>query len=220
MGGIPNLPEPFVWCWTQMIQFNAEYLCGPGEYVHYDKSSVSFHSMARNQIAAQMHGQWLLMLDTDMTFEPDICARLLTHIENDGADIVTGVYPFKGSIHSPVIYTANDKGDLQPIGDWDRPDADRYLLPIDSAGGGCLMVTRSVFEKIKEQEKQEPFAIEPPFGEDHSFFRRAKRCGYKAFANPNIQCGHLAWKAWSMDDYKPEPEQLSERKAVSYGNSI
>ena len=215
MGGVPSLPEPFVWCWTQMIEYNSEYLVQPNERIHYDRATISFHSMARNQLVSQMQGDWLLMLDIDMTFEPDICARLLLHLERDGADAVTGVYVFKGPLHSPVLYTSDGKSGLAPIGDWDRPqNAEAYLMPIESAGAGCLMVRRSVLDQIAADSKSGPFDIEPPYGEDHSFFRRLKKSGCKAYASPTIRCGHLAWRAWTLDDYTPNQDMLGERKML------
>ena len=94
MGGIMSLPEPFVWSWTQMIEFNREALCQEDEQIHYTRTKYSLHSAARNDLMEHMKGDWLLQLDTDMVFDPDFCARLVRVMHVYNLDIVTGVYPY------------------------------------------------------------------------------------------------------------------------------
>ena len=73
MGGIMAIPEPFMWSWSQMVQFNSEVL----PQIHYTRARMSLHSAARNELYAQMQGDWLLQLDTDLVFDPDFVARMV-----------------------------------------------------------------------------------------------------------------------------------------------
>jgi len=210
MGGVGYLPELFCWSWGQMIQWNTEYLCQPGEIIHYDRATVSFHSYARNTVVEKMRGDWLLMLDTDHSFEPDICGRMLNLMEKAEIDVLTGLYQYKGQPHSPVLYREHGEGYFA-IGGWDK---DVRAFQVDSAGAGCLFVRKVVYDRIRAELQESPFDITFPFSEDHSFFRRLKRLGIKSYCAPDIQYHHLAMKEITMDDYHEDEVVMSERYEV------
>jgi Glycosyl transferase family 2 len=189
MGGIPALLEPFVWSLTQMIQFNTEALCGAGEYVHYIHTGKSLHASARTHLASQTRGEWLLMLDTDMTFDPDLCARLVRLMHKYSVEVVSGIYPYKSMPMFPVAYVWNDHTNRhEVVGDW--PDAE--LFEVSSIGAGCLLIRKRTLERIVTELHEDPFEIIPPYGEDHSFFMRLKRLGVKGYCAPHVEAGHIA----------------------------
>jgi hypothetical protein len=199
LGGLPALLEPFTWAWGQMIQYNAEALCNPGEYVHLDKATVSFHSFARNSLVERMLGDWLLMLDTDHVPDPDLAVRLVTLMGQAEIPVICGVYCHRTPPNSPVLYQWNADGTgLEPIGDWDR---DAKLIQVGSAGGGALLVRRHVFERIRAELKCGPFDILPPFGEDHSFFKRCRLLDIPVYAAPHIESRHLEIRPFGLDTY-------------------
>ncbi len=192
MGGIMSLPEPFVWSWTQMIEFNREALCQDNEQIHYTRAQMSLHSVARNHLARSMQGDWLLQLDTDMVFDPDFCARLVRIMYQYDLDILTGMYVYKSHPSIPTVYMFNQRtGCHEPIGAWDM---DSDLFEISSSGGGCLLVRRRVFDVIIDQIHQPPFEMIPPYGEDHSFYLRARKCGFKAYCAWKVQAAHLGYR--------------------------
>ena len=206
MGGVMSYPAPFLWSWTQFIEFNNDYVINPGEQILYTKTDNSYHSFARNNLVKQMRGDWLLMLDTDQAFEPDILSRMLYMMYKEPeVKVLTGIYQYKGAPYSPKIYrfTKNLKA-LEAIGKWDKPKgAGRYLIPIDSAGAGCLLIKKEVLEKVKKVFKEDPFDIVAPFSEDNSFFLKLKKLGIPVFCDPSIEIRHLDYKQITMDDYKP-----------------
>jgi len=192
MGGIMAIPEPFMWSWTQMLEFNREAMCQEDEQIHYVKAQQSLHSAARNELVSKLQGDWLLQLDTDMVFDPDFCARLVRIFEAYKLDILTGLYAYKSNPSIPTLYMFNEEtGRHEPIGNWDQ---NSDVFQVDSAGGGCLLVRRNVFEKIITDIKQSPFEMIPPYGEDHSFFMRARKCGFKAYCAWKVQAAHLGYK--------------------------
>ena len=209
MGGLMSLPEPFLWSYSQMVQYNNDYVCLDKESIHYIRAMISFHSAARNSLVDQAYGDWLLMLDTDITFEPDILARLLMIFNRpldtgENIDVLAGLYQHKAAPHHPVLY-AWDKDALAHLGDWDKfGEGQHYVIPIASAGAGCLLVRRNIYERVKKELKENPFDIIPPYGEDHSFFMRLKKLGIKAYCDPLITVNHLRLEGLSMDDYNKE----------------
>jgi len=200
MGGIMSLPEPFTWSWGQMIAFNSEALCGEDEHVHYEHTKLSLHDYARADMLSRMRGDWMLMLDTDHAFEPDLAARMVRTMMQYDVDILTGIYSYKAKPHFPVLYMFNhDTQKHEIIADWDRS---LDILQVDSAGGGCLLVKRKVFEQITRELKESPFDRYPGKGEDHSFFTRCRKLGIKAYCAPKIELQHLAyWGIAPSTDY-------------------
>jgi hypothetical protein len=211
LGGIPALLEEFVHSWTQLIAWNHEYLCGSGEYVHYDRAKVSVHDVARNILAESMRGDWLLQLDTDHAFEPDIAARLLRIADQTGADVVTGLYLQRFAPFAPVAYRQTEVG-LSQIGNWDRT---LPAIEVDSAGGGCLLVKRAVFERLRDETGEQPFERIKGLGEDHSFFLRCKKLGIRTVCATQVECHHLHVKALTVDDYDPASMSLEEPVAAA-----
>jgi hypothetical protein len=196
LGGLPALPELFCWSWGQMLAFNAGALEDDANYVRYDRAGMSLHSMARNELARRMEGDWLLMLDTDHAFEPDLCRRLVHRLEVYGLDVLSGLYLFRSAPHSPVLYA--DQDGLKPLRDWDRDG----LMRIDGAGAGCLMARRTVFERIREALGEEPFDPRPGCaGEDLAFFLRLKALDIPAWVDTRVECPHLRIHPLTLENY-------------------
>lgn len=217
MGGVMAIPEPFVWSWSQMIEYNNDYLLNPGEQILYTRTTNSYHSFARNNLVTAMRGDWLLMLDTDHQFDPDLASRLLRwfYAEPD-IDIITGIYQYKGAPYSPKIYRfTKDMTSIEAIGNWEKIKDKRYLTEIDSAGGGCLLVRKRVFNMIKSRFKVDPFDIHMPFSEDNSFFYRVKKLGIKVYCDTTIEYPHLSYQRITLDMYNPKSLSLKKYKINS-----
>jgi len=216
MGGIMAPPEPFTKAWGDMIQYNYEYLLQPTERISYTRATVSYHAFARDSLIDEMRGDWILMLDTDVIFEPDVVALMLQKMSNYNIDVLVGIYPYKGALHAPVLYGYNPKNDKRFIvGDWDK----RFdVIECDGAGAGCLMIKRSVVQKIKASGES-LFAIIPPNSEDNSFFMRCRKLGIKTYFSPNIKLKHLMYRQLSIDEDYPQKDRIVKREGTTYGSS-
>ena len=214
MGGIMSLPEPFVWSWSQMIEYNNDYLVEPNQSIFYYRSTVSYHVYARNNIVDTMKGDWVLMLDTDISFEPDLAVRMISCMDKYNIDVLTGVYNFKSPPHAPLLFLFHPSGRIVPLGDW-TDNAEIY--EIGSAGAGCLMIRRKVFDRIREKLNEGPFDVTHPMSEDHSFFERLKRLKIKAYMNPNIEVHHLAYQPLSLKDYNKDKVKLTKKEIPMHG---
>jgi hypothetical protein len=158
-------------------------------------------------------GDWLLMLDTDHTPDPDLAVRLLTLMGQAEVSVICGVYCHRTPPNSPVLYQWNTEGTgLEPVGDWDRS---AKLIQVGSAGGGALMVRRAVYQRIRDELRCMPFDITPPFGEDHSFFKRCRQLDIPVYAAPNIESRHLEVRSFGLDTYTA-PE-IPEANRVEVG---
>lgn len=203
MGGVPAVLEKFCWSWGQMVQYNQEMLCGPDQFVHYDRATISDHAPARNHLTSRFLGDWLLQLDTDHEFDPDIVARLVRLADVNDIDVLSGFYQFKNGPCGPVLFQwvgdDPDRQALHPMIEW---PGDVPLLQVGSAGAGCLLVRRSVFDRIaREWPGSGAFDRIPPFSEDHSFFVRCKKLGIACYAAMHVRSDHLRVQPVTPDQF-------------------
>lgn len=192
MGGLMSLPEPFAWSFANMLVFTNEAM-PEGTRVKPARTGYSFHSAGRNDLVSQILGDWLLMLDTDLEFDPDFAARLIMMMERYKLDIVTGLYAYKNHPEVAVVHMFNEEtGRHEPIS---RFDENCELVEVSSAGAGALLVRKSVYERIVTELYEPPFQVIGAYGEDHSFFMRTRKLGIKAYCAWKVQATHLGYKA-------------------------
>jgi hypothetical protein len=161
---------------------------------------------------------WLLMLDTDMTFRPDLAERLLEFADPDDAPIVGG-----------LCFGLDDKGDIQPtlfglVGDEAHPQVIRYhewppeaMFQVAATGAACLLLHKTALERIRDFELpgrpgkrgfnaafpwfQELEHDGTPVSEDIAFCWRAGLAGVPVWVNTAVQLGHIKDRELTMDAY-------------------
>lgn len=210
MLGLPYVARQFL---TSMLCMQARTMQvlgtkGMGVSLGYAQAPDLAHN--RNTLAAAVDGDHLLMLDADAAFDPDLYVRMTETMYNpppavkwDGAqwvtthldpplDVVTGLY-FMRRTHHPVLYQWKP-GETGPHQLYTFPLTE--VFPVGSAGGGCLMVRKVVFDRIREELGRKPFDNRYTDGrlyEDHSFFLNLRDLDppVQAYCNPRIVVRHL-----------------------------
>lgn len=174
--------------------------------------------------------EWLLMIDADMVFEPDIVERLLEIADRTEVPIL-GALCFAGGHEGgrayPTIYEeyTDDDGDVcvRPVDDYPR----NRLIKCGGTGGGCLMVHRSVYVRMAQPypngygtrpdgtSNPYPWFVEGvtdpkgrPLGEDVVFCRKARGMGIPTHVHSGIKLGHV--KTYILNE-----EEWLRRKAAS-----
>ena len=204
MMGIPSVEKEFVWSAMQMQQYNSEFLCGEGEIINYIKPGFSAHSEARNWIADNMQGDWVLMLDCDHWFSGRLLARMLRLMYKYNLPILSGLYQFRHEPHPAVMFTDGEtKENPFNLIDFTIKDFPREneLIKVASTGGGCLLIKKEVFQEIKNKLIERPFSHRPPFSEDHSFFLRCKELNIPVHVAPWIECHHIHHIKLKIEDH-------------------
>lgn len=166
--------------------------------------------IARDEIVNKLERNWLFFMDADETIPSETLMRLLSW----NLPIISGIV-FLASLEKPTpaiyryqsrrqgthyytsrvweveAYLKKHKDELGETSE--RPDlilpAEREdLIECDAVGSGCLLVHRSVFEATKPPYFKHNKGIVS--GEDFYFCRKAKRAGFKIYADPGVLCGH------------------------------
>lgn len=198
MGGVPAVLTDFCRAWGRLVQYSLLNVCEANETIYLDDADYSDHGPARNALAQRFLGDWLLMLDTDHAPEPDILGRLLHRMYEHKLDVIVGVYQFRKRPHAPVLYGWVTPDQLAPLGKWKD---DVPVQTVGAAGAGCLLVRRTVYDRIRTELKEEPFDRVGARSEDLSFFTRLKKLGIKSYFDIRVECPHLVVKPVSLKDW-------------------
>lgn len=179
-------------------------------------------TQARNDICCQFLSmsdkqQWLLMLDSDMTFDSDIVERLLDASHEKLRPVVGGLC-FGGGrvgVPFPTLYKLTDpaktKGKLTEVIKEYPKDA---LVKVDATGAACLFMHRDLLVQMKDK-----FALMPdghnnphpwfsetiykgqPYGEDWSFCMRLKQMNVPLYVHTSIKLGHIKTHLYDEEFY-------------------
>ncbi len=198
----------FVDSLAEMLIYSQATLCNSGEFIYYDKGAYSWFE-ARNNIVENMKGDWLLQLDTDHMFAPDLLSRLLLLARRHDAQVLSGIYTYKHPPHAPVAGMWTPEGKVAPLVSWPE---DTEVLQVGVIPGGNLLVHRDVFTRIAKELGQRPFDILPGLSEDYSFCKRCQQLNIPVYLAPNVECHHLITHPLWAEDYRP-PEHCDKMVA-------
>lgn len=147
----------------------------------------------------KLDADWAWLVDDDMTFAPDIVDRLVEAAHPTERPIVGGLcfaYMREASRRFwPTLYAWIPGTDgMRRLMQY--PD-DR-LVQVAGTGAACLLVHRTVFEKMAERfPGPRPWFAETEtsdgdlLSEDLTFCIRAQACGFPIYVHTGIKLGHL-----------------------------
>lgn len=162
--------------------------------------------------------QWLYWLDTDMVPPADIIDRSLEHADPVDHPIV-GALCFAGGRTKivPTIYViSNENDDRNVESETMLSYPANTLIEVGGTGSACVMIHRSVFDKIGETMGtdhplawyQDVLIDGKDWGEDLVFCLRARAMGARIWIHTGIKVGHR--KKWTID----------ERAFISYAQRL
>ena len=152
---------------------------------------------ARNRLAQKAVEDgydYILWLDSDMVFEPDLMQKLMADIK--GRDMVCGIFftrkpPYKPCVYSRVAYTLDlESGRTIPEADpfFDYPKDS--IFEVEACGFGAVLMRTDLVKRIY-LKKGLPFTPIIGFGEDLSFCLSARDAGAKIFCDSRVKVGHI-----------------------------
>lgn len=165
--------------------------------------SLSVPDVAREKIAQYAIANkfsHVMFIDSDMVFQADVMTKLLDY----DLDIVSGLAFQRKPPYSPCLYEMLRFAETDAERVKILTHYKRGLTEVEGCGMfGCLIKT-SVFEEIYKTERY-IFSPYPGYGEDLTFCLRARKAGFKIYADTSIQFGHLgkvictedSWRQWN-----------------------
>lgn len=185
-------------------------LCGTGGIVD-----------GRNKLAEvfldESEADWLFMVDSDMSFEPDTIERLISAAHAIDRPVVgalafahktdgraPGAYGVRYRAQPTVYYwyEDDDKVGFAPMFDYPRNE----LVSVGATGAACMIVHRLALQAVRDKYGDVWFdTIRHPagahFSEDLSFCVRVAGAGLPLHVHTGIKTGHDKAGAFLDEDY-------------------
>ncbi len=147
---------------------------------------------ARNRIvqeALKYNSDYLLFIDADMVFKPDLLLRLLKH----DVPFVNALAFRRIKPHYPCIFKWNEKE-----GSYETVPYFGGLLEVDATGMPAVLIKMEIFKKMKQPWY---YYEDHLFSSDLTFCRNAKRLGYKILIDTDLKIGHIGEEIVITEDF-------------------
>lgn len=202
------------WLWVEAVECLVALRppAGSSLALRAGGSSVAYKREKLARAVLSRRGfRWLLFLDADMTFPPDVAQRLLA-VDADIAAAPTTTRAasnlrltqarFGGPLPEPVDpLRPTDRDDFPslPI-DPLRIDPDGAPFPVDLTGMAATLIHRRVFEGLDGPWFVPNERTRPGIGEDYNFCTRVRQAGFTIKVHPSVEVGHVGARAYGLRD--------------------
>ncbi len=171
-----------------------------------------------DKFITQTDADWLLMVDSDMAFEPDALQRLLDTANTtptllDTPPIVSGL-AYSSTLETgqyPAMYkrdavrrdgTSYDDDYPRSFYDWELGD----IVDVDATGAACLLVHRDVYMGMREDDRSVAFDRTIRLdgrllGEDMAFGLKARELGHRIVVDTGVEFRHIKYGFLDHDSY-------------------
>lgn len=175
----------FAFSLSQLIKTTESY--GIETFLFFNSGSVLLNQrehLVNSSIEVQ--SDYILWLDSDMTFPSTTAMRLLSHEKN----IVGCNYKKRSNPQTPVAY--------KNIGDWNSwlpLEEKESLVEVEGVGMGCILTKTDLFKKIKKPYFEFTYNQESDdwLGEDFNLFSKFRNIGENIYIDTELsrEIGHL-----------------------------
>ena len=163
---------------------------------------------ARNKLAlrALQEGyDYILWIDSDMTFEPDALLRLLADAY-EGREYVSGLcftrtLPSRPAVCKELVWECSVDNPVKHEQEVYKDYPKDAVFEVAATGAAFLLVKTSLIREIAETFHISPFHPLPFLGEDYSFCIRARQLGKKMYCDSRVKIGHVGKMVYDEDVY-------------------
>ena len=171
-----------------------------GHTVDFLTEALSVVHVARELIAnAAIRGgyDYLLFIDSDMVFTPDLLRQLL----KADKDIVTGLAFMRKPPFKPCIYTKMKIGAAGEKQEELLTDFDAGLIEVEGCGLACCLISVKALKALKERNSALFWPVNT-YGEDLSFCIKARQAKFRIWADTRVKVGHIGHFIVTQADYE------------------
>lgn len=170
--------------------------------VSFQIGSLVYNS--RNELARraiQMDADYVLWLDSDMVFDPDLLERMFARMESDNLDFLTGLCFRRTPPFSPAIFDKLEyKKGVVLWTDYHGKVLPNEPFEVGGCGFAAVLIKTDVIMSVQAKH-QAMFTPMQNTGEDLSFCLRARDCGFRIVCDPTIELGHIGYNIVTREFY-------------------
>lgn len=179
--------------------------------LQYPSNTDAFHSIvtgyqlpfARNRIveeALKNNSDYLLFIDADMIFPPDLLIKLLAHDK----DICNALAFRRIKPHYPCIFKFDNANKC-----YQTMSYTKGLLEVEATGMAAILIKTDVFKSLK---KPWYYYRDNLFSSDLTFCENVRKAGYKIWVDSDLKIGHLGSEqvideSYYVDSLNPEAKE-------------
>lgn len=155
-------------------------------YLHISRAPIHMaRQLAADFAVDQVGADWIVQVDDDATFPPDVLRRLLSHDK----EIVTALAYQRKPPHFPCIFEVGEDGLLgKPMLGVENTG----LRRVDVSGYHCSIMKTSVIRKMREAGIRQYYGgFDNKVGEDFAFSLNCKKVGVLIHCDTNLISGHI-----------------------------
>ncbi len=183
--------------------FGLRNLIVPGEFLPVAGRPFDHARNEVCQVALQNGYEWVFFLDSDVIPPRDAIVRLISRQQ----PIISGVYCRRSPPHGIPVYIKNKQ--------WGYGFAPNKLIEVDVVGAGCLLIHRSVLERVPPIDARRgkhwfDWRVDCPnlpegeaMSEDFSFCLHARKLGWKVIVDTSVMCRHVGSAEAGVNSMKP-----------------
>jgi len=166
-------------------------------------------TLQRNECIQRMKGDWLLFIDDDMVWDPDIIGRLIATRDEHDLDMLGALCYRRSAPHQPTLFMREGPtyGQYNYLERWDDD-----IIEVDATGMAFIVIHKRVFERIAGTEMP-PYDVrvgmKPPnffrwegaLGEDLRFCQDARAAGCRIWVDTRLEIGHVGERVIRRRDF-------------------
>ena len=148
------------------------------------------NNLARQAVAAE--ADWVLWLDSDMVFNPDLLDRMLDVCEKNDISFLTALCFRRKPPYTPCLFERLDqRKDGKGASYTALLSVPEGLFQIEGCGFAGVLMSTDVLISVAAKFNGQMFDPMYGFGEDVAFCWRARQCGYEIWCDSSIEMGHV-----------------------------
>lgn len=187
-----------------------------------ERQSGANISKPRNQIAEAFlddfpAADWLLFIDSDMVFSPDLMVRLTASARAASADVIGALTVMVGEEGAiPTLYVRDEIPGSDGFTRVTLDFATDRVQRVYATGTGCMMISRKILEQVRgaspyaslwpwfrEEHVQNKEGNWSFLGEDINFCRLVNEVGGRIFVDARTHVGHVKnGRVWWPNDIR------------------
>lgn len=169
------------------------------QYLTVERAPIHMaRQMAADYAVDSMGAEWIVQLDDDATFPPDLLRRLLSH----GKEVVCALAYQRKPPHLTCAFEIGDDGLMgAPLEGIEHTG----LRKVDVSGFHCSIMHASVIRKLREAGIRQYYGgFDNKVGEDFAMCLNLKKVGVQVYCDTELISGHIGSAIVVDEQYKKD----------------